>query len=135
MKIEVGMYVRTNDGLIFKIKNIVKTRKVIVAERDVFDNYELKTDEIDIEELIKWYEPKYSFNLIDLIEVGDYVNGLKIEAISKDPFIKGQTNVWTNQIYYDDLFGTISKVKFTDNNIKSILTHEQYEANCYKVVE
>ena len=31
------------------------------------------------------------------ISVGDYINGFEIVEIEKDPFNKGQVNLWTNQ--------------------------------------
>ena len=64
---------------------------------------------------------KSSFNLIDLIEVGDYVNGHLVTA---------------TYMYHISLQNGKDYILFhNDDEIKSILTHEQYEANCYKVVE
>ena len=64
------------------------------------------------------YFKKPSKDIIDLIEVGDYVNGYKVFQIIND--IKG--------------FGVIV---FEDNTsihewqINTVLTHEQFEANAY----
>lgn len=63
---------------------------------------------------------KSSFDIIDLIEVGDYVNGKLIHSIQR-------TNDNAKLLEY----GNGNHIKI----IKEVLTHEQYEANCYKVVE
>lgn len=45
------------------------------------------------------------------ISVGDYINGFEIVAIEKDPFNKGQINLWTNQ-WRVDQFGDRELVVF-----------------------
>lgn len=75
MKLEVGMYVRTKKYGIAKIIGGISDKFNI----DVFkkDGYTLRCQkERDI--------LKASFNIIDLIEVGDYVNGEKVIALKKD---------------------------------------------------
>ena len=66
---------------------------------------------------------KHSFNLIDLIEVGDYVNGNivtdKYLFAGEKPVIETERN------------DTNCKC-LCEKDIKSILTHESYEANAYK---
>ena len=66
---------------------------------------------------------KHSKNIIDLIEEGDFVNGYKIIAIN-----------------YKENYITIQNINEFDENgikvlqedeIKTILTKEQMEANCY----
>lgn len=67
---------------------------------------------------------KHSKQLIDLIKVGDYVNGMEVLDIYKprdlwEPIeIRGDSR-YTNFILAED--------------IKTILTKESYMANCYKV--
>lgn len=56
----------------------------------------------------------HSKQLIDLIEVGDYVNGELI------------TDKWDTRI-------SSIRSNFSEEDIKTILTKEQYLANCYKV--
>ena len=67
---------------------------------------------------------KHSFNLIDLIEVGDYVNGNivtdKYLFAGEKPAIETERN------------DTNCKC-LCEKDIKSILTHEVFEANAYKV--
>jgi hypothetical protein len=61
---------------------------------------------------------KHSKNIIDLIEVGDYVNGKYVKEINQ----------------YKDGKSIIALIGIIDEkNIKTILTHEQYNANCYKI--
>lgn len=43
--------------------------------------------------------------------IGKYLNGYKIVKIEKDPFIKGQINLWTDE-EQKDYFGDRSIVKF-----------------------
>lgn len=97
MKLEVGMIARTNKGLLIDIIHDFDSELCAY-----------KRDEIT----------KASFNLIDLIEVGDYVNGSKVSIIENNGKALG--------VYEDYIY---------ENEIKEVLTHEQYEANCYKVVE
>lgn len=59
---------------------------------------------------------------------GDYVNGQKIVKITKDPFIKGQLNLWTDRDEID-CFGDRSTIKYIDSEIKEIVTKEQFEKN------
>lgn len=61
---------------------------------------------------------KVAENIIDLIEVGDYVNLERILDITGD---------------YIRTTETIHNKFWLAKNIYSILTHEQYNANCYKV--
>ena len=110
MKLEVGMYVRGFRG----INKIIK----IEPYNDTFFYY---TDGKEgkpfyFERHIK----KSSFNLIDLIEVGDYVNGKLIHSIQR-------TNDNAKLLEY----GNGNHIKI----IKEVLTHELYENNTYKVVE
>lgn len=67
---------------------------------------------------------KHSKQLIDLIEVGDIVNGMEVLDIYKprdlwEPIEIRVDSRYTNFILAED--------------VKIILTKEQFEANCYKV--
>lgn len=108
-EIEVGEYVRDKDGNIGKITKIV-TDDIFYVQ--FYDNLEWKTD---LEEAnIK----SHSKNIIDLIEEGDYVNGVRV-----------------SQSYLDNIKYLAKEIVEKNYGIKTILTHEQYEQNCYKVVE
>ena len=103
--IKAGEYVRTKNGKIDKVKNNdYYMQQYIECEKGLYlrDNI-----------------TKHSFNLIDLIEVGDYVNGKLIHKIDK-----GENYCY---LYYENC-----KI-FVDYQIKTILTNEIYESNCYTV--
>ena len=93
MKLEVGMYVRTKDGYVSQYRyydttNMGKLLCIPLSNR-TFAN---------IEDIIK-----ASHNIIDLIEVGDYVNGLKvIDIVENDIYISD---------YYAESYIGIVKVK------------------------
>lgn len=106
MKPEVGMYARIKEGKIFKINETNVVGK----------NYYL--DIRETREIIK-----ASFDIIDILEVGDYVNGYKvIDIVENDIYILD---------YYAEDYISIVKAK----NIKSIVTKEQFEQMAYKVGE
>lgn len=73
MKLEVGMYVRTKDGYISQYKyydtaNAYMGKLLCIPlSNGTFAN---------IEDIIK-----ASYNIIDILEVGDYVNGHKVTRI------------------------------------------------------
>lgn len=110
MKLEVGMYCRYNNFQnkikIAKIKGIQKADEVFQYDYINFDNAdgELETNII-----------KASYNIIDILQVGDYVNGY--EVTSKDQFLGFGNHDWY----------------MTNDEIKSIVTKEQMEQMAYKV--
>lgn len=105
-EIEVGEYIRTRSGDINKVtNNDFFMRRYLECSKDRL---------MDRENIVK-----RSKNIIDLIEVGDYVNGNKVYKI-------------TSACIY--CVGKAVQNKLTIN-IETILTKEQYEANCYKVEE
>ena len=130
MELKEGMYVRTKYNGISKIVDYIND-----PTHYFFKCYKLDRDYINCEEHITEIDVlKASHNIIDLIEVGDYVNGVEIVEIDNDPFIKGQINLWTN-IRNTNGFGDIEIIKIIDNEIKSIVTKEQFESMSYKVGE
>ena len=112
MKLEVGMYVRLDLGYIFKWEN---NNYESVYEEDSKLIYFNSSNEYDWESEIN----KYSYNIIDLIEVGDYVNGDKVIYTNDGYFEVGEEN---------DNIGFTS-----DKFIKSIVTKQQFSAMEYKI--
>lgn len=123
-KLEVGMYVRTKKGIAKIIDRILEP-----------DNYYFKmwvTDKYleindDTEYISEVDVLKASHNIIDLIEVGDYVNGSKIIEIEKD---------------YKFIDNEIRDILWLDNKrnnavwketIKSIVTKEQFSQILYNL--
>ena len=119
MKLEVGMYVRTNDGYIFKLGYYDKKEKrwMYFVEEDWYPVYESESE-----------LAKASHNIIDLIEVGDYVNGYKVSFKDNDykPFV---------QCDYPVQEGTTNHYRFYEEAIYSIVTKEQFSQMEYKVGE
>lgn len=125
MKLEIGKFIRTPYG-IRKIVNITKDDgygkpKVRVIELDRHLNTPYKFDYIFYtdENVIK--KCKASYNIIDILEVGDYVNGCKV--------IKNTLKDGGNIVIVQG--GNC----FTNEEIKSIVTKEQMEQMAYKVGE
>ena len=111
-EIEVNEYVRTNTGLILKYDD--------ENEKTFIDNF-LTCPKIMKERIVK-----HSKQLIDLVEVGDIVNGMEVLDIHKprdlwEPIEIRVDSRYTNFILAED--------------IKTIITKESYMANCYKVGE
>ena len=68
---------------------------------------------------------KSSPNIIDLIEVGDYVNGHRIEEIS--------INKYDVKVLYYEIPSDYGYKEMLAKQIKSIVTKEQFENMEYKV--
>lgn len=103
-KLEVGMYVRTNEG--------------IGTVQRIYNNKNDCTVRFKKGHVKKWVTIfKASYNIIDLIEVGDYVNGYQVT--SKDQFLGIGNHDWY----------------IADYEIKLIVTKEQFESMSYKVGE
>ena len=116
--IKVGEYVRTKKGYIAKITEI--------------DNYIWFNEKINKESGMAVYElskvefenlvVKQSKHIIDLIEVGDYVNGEKVVG-------RGNNCI----LILTDEGQTFLRNIFEDNDIKSIVTKEQMKSVEYIV--
>ena len=119
MKLELkeNMYVRTKDGII---------DKVIIDYNGHCANPNCKHKHISCAK--NYYDEdkivKVSYNIIDILEVGDYVNGNPVCIIKEDE----HNRKW---IYTDSNY----KYGYLEEDIKSILTHEQMEQMAYKVGE
>lgn len=121
MELRVNDYVRIKGGYICKIVNVNEFR-----EPDL--TYGVEASYLnDIRFVGDTVIEKSSPNIIDLIEVGDYVNGKRINFIHKDIYDgeewvadKGLENEATSQILLEE-------------DIKSIVTKEQFEEMEYKI--
>ena len=69
---------------------------------------------------------KHSKQLIDLVEVGDIVNGMEVLDIHKPRDLWKPIEIRVDSRYTNFILA---------EDIKTILTKEQFEANCYKVGE
>ena len=128
-EIKAGDYVRTNKGIIGKIETINKygvitkyddeEDKISTAE-NYYINKGLEVNEDDI--------VKHSKNIIDLIEIGDIVNNHYVKAVYLDGAVKyiKLDNAYSPENHF-------TGVRTYEDDIETILTKEQMEANQYVV--
>ena len=109
MKLEVGQFARLKSGYIVKVLNVK-------------DDW-IETDTKFITRTFPKDFVKASYNIIDILEVGDYVNGRKIVDIFYDAIDNVMNICVLGSIVYDN------------NEVKSVITHEQMEQMAYKVGE
>ena len=115
--IEVGDYIRTKSGKIRKVKTTV-AQYYITDRLNISDNNQFTKEDI----------VKHSKNIIDLIEVGDFVNGREVKHIA---MFEGFPN-YPELIFVDEK-RLIPDDTCENDEIKTILTKEQYSQNCYAV--
>lgn len=121
-----GIWGRTNLGEIFKFAWIEDSSGVVYDRKIML----LDNDGNNPEEYCLNYEEhiiKHSKKLIDLIEVGDFVNGYRVISVDYDV-----TNDTTECIELD-LNSNYQYNFISIRQIQTILTKEQFDANCYKV--
>lgn len=118
-KIEVGEYVRTKNGKIDKVERFSVGLCVWHCENGMCID-ECNCVGTHLEDIAK-----HSKQLIDLVENKDV---LKVR-IDKTIMFLG-IDECTSDIKYKEL---IESIKNGEYELLEILTHEQFEANCYKV--
>ena len=113
MEIKENEFIRTKTGKIDKvINNNYYMSQYIECEKRI----------VEKENIVK-----HSKNIIDLIEVGDYVNGQRVLCLKKNND-DCRDDIGTSYIEGIDIY-----LGYDESDIKTILTHEQYERNCYKI--
>jgi len=129
---KVGDYVRTKYG-------IAKIIDISCGEDLWFDNDNIFDE--DEKEIFRYNKPsmysnwadnniiKSSPNIIDLIEVGDYVNGQLVKHIA---YFEGVEEPIKKLIFADE-YHLIPTEVCEQNEIKSIVTKEQFESMKYEV--
>ena len=117
--IKVNDYIRTKDGIIARVTRYDDL--MLDCDRDVFDLGYLAMMEIPVE-YIQEYVMKHSKNIIDLIEIGDFV-----EIIADGQPLRCEV----------DEFDYKNKLKDIGEEIivKSIVTKEQFNSIKYKLEE
>lgn len=113
----IGDYVRTKNGYIGQIYNINDCREpnmMYCLDMHWKDFIFIGKDDF-----------KSSPNIIDLIEVGDYVNGCYVKEI----FINDDEKL----LFVDCDSEQLSVIGDGLITICEVLTREQYENNCYRV--
>lgn len=109
-ELKVEMYVRTKEGKIFDCYVSEQMGKPIYYPKSSKTN-----GYIDYEEVYK-----KSKCIVDLIEVGDYVNGVEVEEINDKEIMLVDTHLWIDKAVANRL-------------IESIVTKEQFEDIKYEV--
>lgn len=112
MKLEIkkDMYIRTKEGIIDKV---------------IFDYYgHCASPNCECKHIScakNYYDEdkvvKASYNIIDILEVGDYVNGMPVLHKENDELVCGLL------------------LRYKEENIENIVTKEQFEQMAYKVGE
>lgn len=124
--IEVGEYVRTKDGKI-GIFDRYSSRKENSLYKSPFNCFIKIRNRKTPLQCCEDYIVKHSKQLIDLIEVGDLVNGYKvINVINEGPCPSGKCVDM-------DSSKDSSECTLWEEDIETITTKESYMANCYKV--
>ena len=122
MEIKVGEYVRTKRG-IAKVLEVKTVQPKMYGQHDVA----YKIDKCPRMYISETAFIKHSPNIIDLIEVGDYVNGRLVLAVDYK-----RQNICL-LIPLTDTKANTNIMWYGYEEIKTILTHELYKANAYKV--
>lgn len=125
MKLEVGKWCRTKKGTIFKIigGNVdmweidIDYSYLSKCENEDYNSYAYNKNNSLFEDLVV----KASYNIIDILEVGDYVNGYYVEDV-----LKTFVNVAVGSNYFQS-------PTIYEKDIKSIVTKEMYSSVKYRV--
>lgn len=128
MNLKVGMYIRTLDGI---------SKVIEVRDSNIVGRFANEDGNIYFMNEIMCAP---SFNIIDLIEVEDYVNGKEVIAIYEkdDSFIGNSNYIFkekTIEVSNDNYETIPTDCLFTNDEIKSIVTKEKFEEIEYKVDE
>lgn len=123
MEIKVNEFVRIKNGAIRKIIKINEGK-----EKTIFGKYRLDKPYNNCFSVAQNKIVKHSNNIIDLIECGDYVNGMKVCKINEPSL----ANDYKRIVYCNEDEGLYEGI-FTNDEIKSIVTKQQMEAIQYVV--
>lgn len=122
MDIKVGEYTINLNRLIIGQVIEIDNKRQEAAIRIIGKNIEIQTG--------FWNIRKHSKSIIDLIEIGDIVEiELSEEFVEREDKIVLTRigDVYTKELLQRDIDNGII------NRIQSILTHEQYNQNCYRL--
>lgn len=117
--IEVGEYVRTNKGNIGNVIDIFQGHCTAKYHIQFQGNVKVKRQYLSTKTIAK-----HSKNIIDLIEAGDYVNG---NEVTDKYLFNGEILV------LETIVDETNAKCMCEGDIRTILTKEQYQANCYTV--
>lgn len=125
-KNEIGKYVRTEYGYILE-NTLGGHRDIVKALENKDSHYEFEYGKI----------VRYSNTLIELVEVGDYINGEKVLEIRQ---IVEDLEAFATKISKKEIIICVFKSGdgsyyryIKEAEIKNMLTHERYAQTCYDV--
>ena len=126
MKLELkeNMYIRTKDGIIAKVDYI--HNDTIFFDKELYRTYGDSIDFLEKDNLERIV--KASYNIIDILEVGDIISFYEDIDNYKKQYVIGIPDLITLDAIKD---------KITNDNIRlvSILTKQEMEQMAYKVEE
>ena len=123
-KIEVGEYISTKKG-IAKITNIDDLDNVAWTDRkDIYFGVIRKSGYLDWHIYDDGMVLKHSKDIIDLIAIDDYVNGMLVTEVAKNEKA-------INICFYNGLYA--NNLTLVEADIKSIVTKEQFSSVEYRL--
>lgn len=117
MKLEVGMYIRTKDGIIDKV--IIDYNGHCASPNCECKHISCAKNYYDEDKIVK-----ASYNIIDLISRFDLVNEHLVIC-----------KMYENEKDIPTIIKCVGDYYFREEDIKSVITHEQMEQMEYKVEE
>ena len=117
-RLKEGMYVRTKDGIIGKY-NVVKEWIDVPTVNGYYEIKEIEREYIDNKLYRNYVVVNASHSIIDLIELGDYVNGEKITRVIPQDICGDEV------LDYQHIF--VNNKEIFKHEINSIVTKEQFE--------
>ena len=123
MKLEVGMYVRYISGFHHNEsdKPIVLIGKLLRVDDYINLDTFFGGGVYPTKEFEKFIKGEPSYDIIDLVQVGDYVDGEQVQYIENDECEKRL------------IAGDSCERTFWNHSIESIVTKEQFEAMKYEI--
>lgn len=123
-----NMYVRLQNDvenivIINKIANVFETTILTENDGSIYQGEYTKENVV-----------KASYSIIDILEVGDYVNGSEVLDFEYK-VIKGTDNFTNFAVVTENCYLENTDSWIIEKNIKSIVTKEQMEQMAYKVGE
>lgn len=115
MEIEVGEYVRNNKGNIGKVIGIFDGHCIAKYHIEFQGNVKVKRQYLSTNTIVN-----HNKIISKIVEVGDYVNGKEVIEVREQ---EGKIYLMTGYV----------PQSYIKEDIKSIVTHEQFEQNSYKV--
>lgn len=121
-EINVKDYVRTHNGDIARVTFVGKYNdtEMIGTDRNIYTRLQIK---------------KISKDVSDLVEYGDYVNGEKVTSTAIQYLIDCEKGERVRTVVIKCAYDQAHVKEFTEKDISTIITHEQYDKIKYNLKE